>query len=114
MITLITTKFLTIKNLRNFSDKIIKDHNFGVTLINFKSNHIAPANKTYILVPRFNLLSNALKNKNAEFLTQNVKSALPLYQKFNGTMSTICVESFMLVSKSARKAPFLALCCSTM
>ena len=39
-----------------------------------------------------------------------VKSALALYQKFN---VTICVESFILVSKSTHKAPFLALCRST-
>ena len=38
-----------------------------------------------------------------------VKSALALYQKFNVTRSTICVESFILVSKSAHKASFLAL-----
>jgi len=42
-----------------------------------------------------------------------VKSALALYQKFNVTRSTICVESFILVSKSAHKASFLALCHST-
>ena len=54
-------------------------------------------------------------NKNAEFLTQKclqrslkVKFALALYQNLNVTRSTICVESFTLVSKSAQKAPFLA------
>ena len=37
-----------------------------------------------------------------------------IYQKFYVIRSTICVESFILVSKSAYKAPTLALCHSTM
>jgi len=85
------------------------------TLINFNKNHIALVNKkTYTLVPCFNLLgNNALrdlyKEKNAEFLKQNwllrslkVKSALAPHHV---TCSTICVKTFLLVLKSANKAP---------
>ena len=36
-----------------------------------------------------------------------------LYRKFNVTRSTVYVKSFILVSKSAHKASFLALCRST-
>ena len=38
--------------------------------------------------------------------------AVALYQKINVTRSTISWENFILVSKSAHKAPRLALCCS--
>ena len=47
---------------------------------------------------------------NAEYLmavkVTKVKSALALYQKFIVTRCTVCVEIFILVSKSEHKAPF--------
>ena len=38
---------------------------------------------------------------------------MALYQKTYVTRSTICVESFIIVSQSARNALFLVLCRST-
>ena len=38
---------------------------------------------------------------------------MALYQKEYVTRSTICVESFIIVSQSARNAHFLVLCRST-
>ena len=42
-----------------------------------------------------------------------VKCMMALYQKTYVTRSKICVESFIIVSQSARNAHFLVLCHST-
>jgi len=63
------------------------------------------------------LSSDALRDINTKMLNFNTKMAvtvkkisLALYKKFNVTRSTVGVESFILVSKSAHKVSFLALC----
>ena len=60
------------------------------------------------------------KDKNDEFLilkwlqrSPEVKSVMALYQKIVITKSTICVESFIIASQSARNAHFFVLCRST-
>ena len=61
------------------------------TLINFNRNHIAPVNKTNILVSCFNVLSNAFRDTKTKMLNFNTKMAVKVTkgQICTGTISKI-------------------------